>query len=156
MTGKIMQAGSPEGIRERFEYEDIIDLPHFVSKDRKHMSNGDRAAQFAPFAALSGYDDSISEAARTVSEYVELSEEERQELDRRFMIIEENIRERPEVVITSFVPDGKKKGGTYVSEKAVIRRIDTVERVMISVDKKKYRLDDIAGLECELFSRYMR
>ncbi|MBO4358178.1 MAG: hypothetical protein J5796_00065 [Erysipelotrichaceae bacterium] len=135
-------------------YEDIIGLPHFVSKDRKHMSNRDRAAQFAPFAALTGYDESINEAARMVDARIELSEEEKQDLDRKFMILEESVKDRPEVVITYFVPDRKKKGGMYLSEKITIRRIDCVERVIITADRKRYRLDDIDDLDGELFRNY--
>ena len=135
-------------------YEDIIGLPHFVSKDRKHMSNRDRAAQFAPFAALTGYDESINEAARMVDARIELSEEEKQDLDRKFMILEESVKDRPEVVITYFVPDRKKKGGMYLSEKITIRRIDCVERVIITADRKRYRLDDIDDLDGELFRNF--
>ena len=135
-------------------YEDIIGLPHFVSKNRKHMSNRDRAAQFAPFAALTGYDESINEAARMVDACIELSEEEKQDLDRKFMILEESVKDRPEVVITYFVPDRKKKGGMYLSEKITVRRIDCVERVIITADRKRYRLDDIDDLDGELFRNY--
>lgn len=135
-------------------YEDIIGLPHFVSKNRKHMSNRDRAAQFAPFAALTGYDESINEAARMVDARIELSEEEKQDLDRKFMILEESVKDRPEVVITYFVPDRKKKGGMYLSEKITVRRIDCVERVIITADRKRYRLDDIDDLDGELFRNY--
>ena len=135
-------------------YEDIIGLPHFVSKDRKHMSNRDRAAQFAPFAALTGYDESINEAARMVDARIELSEEEKQDLDRKFMILEESVKDRPEVVITYFVPDRKKKGGMYLSEKITVRRIDCVERVIITADRKRYRLDDIDDLDGELFRNF--
>ena len=135
-------------------YEDIIGLPHFVSKNRKHMSNRDRAAQFAPFAALTGYDESINEAARMVDARIELSEEEKQDLDRKFMILEESVKDRPEVVITYFVPDRKKKGGMYLSEKITVRRIDCVERVIITTDRKRYSLDDIDDLDGELFRNY--
>ena len=135
-------------------YEDIIGLPHFVSKNRKHMSNRDRAAQFAPFAALTGYDESINEAARMVDARIELSEEEKQDLDRKFMILEESVKDRPEVVITYFVPDRKKKGGMYLSEKITVRRIDCVERVIITADRKRYGLDDIDDLDGELFRNY--
>ncbi|MBR5755809.1 MAG: hypothetical protein IKX97_08350 [Erysipelotrichaceae bacterium] len=135
-------------------YEDIIGLPHFVSKDRKHMSNRDRAAQFAPFAALTGYDESINEAARMVDARIELSEEEKQDLDRKFMILEESVKDRPEIVITYFIPDKRKKGGMYLSEKITIRRIDCVERVIITTDRKRYRLDDIDDLDGELFRNY--
>ena len=135
-------------------YEDIIGLPHFVSKNRKHMSNRDRAAQFAPFAALTGYDDSINEAARMVDARIELSEEEKQDLDRKFMILEESVKDRPEIVITYFIPDKRKKGGMYLSEKITVRRIDCVERVIITTDRKRYRLDDIDDLDGELFRNY--
>lgn len=134
-------------------YDDIINLPHFVSKDRKHMSNHDRAAQFAPFAALTGYDDSIKEAARIVDEKIELGEQEIQELDYRFHIIETNIKDKPKVNITYFVKDKNKNGGTYFTKEITIRKIDMIDRIIITIDKEKYNLDDIYSIEGEIFEK---
>ena len=79
------------------DYEDIIGLPHFVSKNRRHMSLSDRAAQFAPFAALTGYEESISETARLTETEIEPGEAEREELDLKLKIIAEHINERPQI-----------------------------------------------------------
>ena len=132
-------------------YDDIIALPRFVSKNRPHMSNNDRAAQFAPFAGLVGFGESISEASRLTECFVELSEEEKQELDRKFHILEEHLKEQPEVQIEYFVQDEKKSGGAYVSTTAVIRRVDLVERLLIAADKRSFSFNDIRDLESPLF-----
>lgn len=137
------------------KYDDIIDLPRFVSKNRRHMSDHDRAAQFAPFAALSGYEESINEAARIVDDQIELGEEEIQLLDYRFHLIDMNIADRPEVIITYFVPDRNKKGGSYHKKKICIRRIDMVERILVTVDKEKYSLDDICMVEGQMFEKML-
>ena len=132
-------------------YDDIIDLPRFVSKNRPHMSNNDRAAQFAPFAGLVGFGESISEASRLTECFVELSEEEKQELDQKFHILESHLKEQPEVKIEYFVEDEKNSGGAYMSTTAVIRRVDLVERRLIAVDKRSFSFDDIRNLESPLF-----
>ena len=132
-------------------YDDIIGLPRFVSKNRSNMSINDRAAQFAPFAGLVGFGESISEASRLTECFVELSEEEKQELDQKFQILESHLKQRPEVKIEYFVQDEKKSGGAYVSTTAVIRRVDLVERVLIATDKRSFSFDVIRDLESPLF-----
>ena len=133
-------------------YDDIINLPRFVSRNRNHMSNHDRAAQFAPFAALSGFGESISEAARLVDEKIELGEEELQILNNKFVILENYIKDKPDITITYFVQDENKKGGIYYTENIRVRKIDLIERILISVDKRKYLFDDIYDIAGELFS----
>ena len=133
------------------KYDDIINLPRFVSKDRNHMSNHDRAAQFAPFAALSGFGESITEAARLVDEKIELSEEELQALNNRFEILEMYIKEKPKAIVTYFVKDENKKGGAYYSEEITVKKIDLIERILISEEKNKYHFEDIYNLEGEIF-----
>ena len=96
-------------------YDDIIGLPHHVSDRHAHMSGTDRAAQFAPFAALTGHDASIRETARLTDQPMELTEDHKAMLDRTLQYLLEHIEERPEVTITYFVPDNKKSGGAYVS-----------------------------------------
>ena len=133
-------------------YDDIINLPRFVSRNRNHMSNHDRAAQFAPFAALSGFGESISEAARLVDEKIELGEEELQILNNKFEILENYIKDKPDITITYFVQDENKKGGIYYTENIRVRKIDLIERILISVDKRKYSFDDIYDIAGELFN----
>ncbi|MCR4634362.1 MAG: hypothetical protein K5648_09580 [Erysipelotrichaceae bacterium] len=132
-------------------YDDIISLPRFVSKGRKHMSNYDRAAQFAPFDALTGYDEAIEETGRTTEDEILLGESEMRALDMKFALLREHIDERPEVVLTYFVPDLYKEGGSYKEEKIVVKRIDMNERALISADKKRYDLDYIIAVRSALF-----
>ena len=139
-------------------YGDIIDHPHWESPTHPPMSLYDRAAQFAPFAALSGYDEMIDEEARLVDNRIELSEEELEELNRKLSLIDETIRHgaRPVVTITYFVPDLLKPGGLYqtVTEKA--RRVDAIHGV-IQLDRKitvaesymEIQLKDILDMQME-------
>ena len=119
------------------KYDDIIDLPHFVSKNRKHMSNHDRAAQFAPFAALTGFGEMITEAARLTDEFIELGEQERNELDLSINYLNENIKNTPRIKIKHYVPDKYKEGGSYIEEEVVVKRIDFVSKVLILQDNRK-------------------
>ena len=136
-------------------YDDIIGLPHFKAHNRRQMSNHDRAAQFAPFAALTGYGESIEEAGRLTEEFIEPGEARKNELDRKFRIIADHISERPELTLEYFVPDLYKEGGEYREETVRVFRIDMYERVLITADKKKIGLDYISGIESPLFESYM-
>lgn len=135
------------------KYDDIINLPHFVSKNRNHMSNHDRAAQFAPFAALNGFGESISEAARLVDEKIELGEQEIQKLNNKFELLEMNIKNKPKVILTYFVKDINKNGGAYYTQEVTVKKIDMIERLLISDDKQKYHLDDIYDIEGDFFKQ---
>lgn len=132
-------------------YLDIIDLPHFVSKERKHMSNLERAAQFAPFAALTGYDDSIREEARLTDSKVELNDEQEDQLNQKFSLLEEHQSEHPLIRITWFCPDERKKGGRYREKDLVLHQIDPVNRLLIASDHSRYPMDDILDVEGQLF-----
>ena len=132
------------------KYHEILYAPRPLSK-RKHMSLHDRAAQFSPFAALTGHGDAIKETARLTDEEIELSEEEARVLDRKFSYLLNKADERPKVTITYFVYDKYKYGGKYVSKEIEIRRIDLVKRQIFTVDKKVYDIDLIIEMEGELF-----
>ena len=116
---------------ECHRYDDVINRQHPTSKKHPRMSNMNRAAQFAPFAALTGYEESIEETARLTDRRIELSEYEIEELNAKLNFIQEHIKERPEVTITYFQPDERKEGGTYVTVTGKVRRIDEVNRVII-------------------------
>ena len=133
------------------KYDDIIDLPHHVSATRPRMSMIDRAAQFSPFAALTGYDAAIKETGRLTDRRIELSEDERIVLDRKQQILLDYIGDRPEVSITYFVPDERKDGGAYVTVTGRVKRMDEIERLLILVDGTKIPLDEIQDLSGELF-----
>ena len=132
-------------------YEDIINLPHHVSKTRPQMSMMDRAAQFSPFAALTGYDAAIKETGRLTEERLEIGAEAKAVLDRKQQYLLEVIADKPEITVTYFMPDERKSGGSYVTVTGKLKRLDDVERMLILTDGKKILLDDIADLESELF-----
>ena len=112
-------------------YDDVIWRQHPTSKKHPRMSRMNRAAQFAPFAALTGYEESIEETARLTDRRIELSEYEIEELNAKLNFIQEHIKERPEVIITYFQPDGRKEGGKYLTVTGRIRWIDEVNGVMV-------------------------
>lgn len=132
-------------------YDDIIGLPHHVSDKRPQMSLRDRAAQFLPFAALTGYDDAIRETARLTDEKPELREDALELLDRRLAVLEANLGARPEISVTFFKKDEKKQGGAYALKTGVVRRIDGYERRLLFEDGSSIPLADILLLEGDVF-----
>ncbi len=133
------------------KYDDIINHPHHQSKTRKHMSQCDRAAQFSPFAALTGYDDSLKEAARWTDEKMELGEAQTEAVNARLNFLIEHLREAPYVVVTYFKPDEKKTGGAYLTAEGQVKKIDEYEQCIIFTDKRKIKFENILDIQCELF-----
>ena len=121
----------------RTAYADIIDLPHWESPKHPRMSLQDRAAQFAPYAALVGYGDMVKEEARETECFTAPGEDEAQELSRALKEIagETEKGNRPACVLTYFIPDGRKAGGETVTVKEAVRRIDPVQRKIILAKK---------------------
>ena len=115
------------------------------------MSMIDRAAQFSPFAALTGYDAAVKETARLTEQKIELDEYEKAALDQRILLLQEHLKELPEVTITHFVPDEHKDGGKYVSITEAVKKIDTYEKQIVLVDKSKIPIENILSIEGELF-----
>ncbi len=115
------------------------------------MSMIDRAAQFSPFAALTGYDAAVKETARLTEQQIELDEYEKAALDQRILLLQEHLKELPEVTITHFVPDERKDGGKYVSITEAVKKIDTYEKQIVLVDKSKISIENILSIEGELF-----
>ena len=134
------------------KYREIIDLPHHVSKTRPQMPMSDRAAQFAPFAALTGYDSAIKETGRLTDEKIELGEESLTALNARYQMLMDVLAEGPEVRITYFKPDERKAGGAYVTITGAIRKIDDFEQIIIMQDGTRIPMGDVLSLEGELFS----
>ena len=128
------------------EYDDIIDLPRPKSK-HEPMPMSDRAAQFSPFAALTGYDAAIAETARLTDQRIELSEEERAELDYKQQYLA--TLDAPTVTVTYFVPDERKTGGAYVTHTGVLKRVDEVERMVVFKDGLRVPLDEVMDIKCE-------
>lgn len=125
------------------EYDDIIYLPHHQSSKRPHMSSHQRAAQFAPFAALTGHDAAIDETARLTDQKLELSDEQADHLNAQIQWIIENINDKPQVEITYFVPDNHKSGGEYVTVTGCVRRFDDSNREIVFVDGMTVAIDDV-------------
>ena len=136
------------------EYGDIINLPHPESKKHKRMSMRDRAAQFSPFAALTGHDAAIKETARLTDGFVDLDESMKATLDEKLVLILEKLNEKPMVTITYFLKDEKKAGGSYEVAEGWIRKVDFYERVIEMGDRSKILLDHVVDIECELFRLY--
>jgi len=134
------------------KYDDIINLPHHTSSKRPRMSMIDRAAQFSPFAALTGYDAAVKETARLTDQCIELDEYSKAALDERLRLVQEHLKEYPEVTITYFQPDERKDGGAYLSVIGSIKKIDTYEKCVVMMDKQKIPIDEIFGIDGDLFS----
>lgn len=134
------------------QYNDIINLPHHVSANRPQMSMFDRAAQFSPFAALTGYDAAIKETGRLTDQRIELTEDSRAVLDRKQLLLVDNLADYPEVSVTFFVPDERKSGGAYVTVTGRVKKVDDYQRLLLLTDGTKIALDEILDIESELFN----
>ena len=135
-------------------YGDIINLPHPESRKHKRMSMRDRAAQFSPFAALTGHDAAIKETARLTDGFVDLDESMKATLDEKLVLILERSNEKPIVTITYFLKDEKKAGGSYEVVEGWIRKVDFYERVIEMGDRSKILLDYVIDIESDLFRVY--
>ncbi len=126
------------------KYKDIINLPHHVSETRTRMSIETRAAQFLPFAALTGYDEAVRESARRTREKIELAEDARATLDES---LRRAVSEGAEVDVTWFVPDGRKSGGEYVTVRGRIKRVDTLVGALLLDSGEWIALEDILSVD---------
>ena len=133
-------------MRMNNRYDEIINLPHHVSKTRPQMPMSDRAAQFAPFAALTGYESAIKETGRLTDERIELDEEALAALDRKYQLLIEALDDAPEVTITYFHPDERKAGGQYVSATGTVKKVDTFGRRILLQDGTRIPLDSVYDL----------
>ncbi len=133
-------------------YDDIIHLPHPVSTKHPQMSATDRAAQFSPFAALTGYDAAIRETARLTEERVELDEEAKLRLDDKLRMVQEMLIEQPDLLVTYFQADNRKSGGCYITVRGSVKKIDVYEQVLVMTEGLQIPISDIYELEGELFN----
>ena len=133
------------------KYDDIIDLPHPEPQTHPRMPMRDRAAQFAPFAALTGYDAAIRENARLTQERIDPAEAELASLDRRFRLLQEHLEEQPEVRLTRFRPDERKPGGVYETVSGIVKQIDLIARRIRLLDGTDIPMDDVLTLDGALF-----
>ena len=132
-------------------YDDILLLPHHVSEKHPPMSRLDRAAQFSPFAALTGYEAAVKETARLTDRRIELDESEKGAIDQRLTLVQERLPVPTEVTITYFMPDKKKAGGAYVNISGTVKKIDDYERMVILRNGTSIPIDDILHINGELF-----
>lgn len=136
-------------------YDDIINLPHHVSTTRPHMTVFDRAAQFSPFAALTGYDSAIKETARLTDERIQLDEYTQDALSDRLQIIADRIKEYPEIAIAYFQPDARKNGGTYVTAISMVKKLDEYKRIVVMTDGTVIPFDEIISIDGQIFDSMM-
>lgn len=127
-------------------YDSILNLPHPVSKKHPQMSIADRAAQFAPFAALTGYGAAITETGRLTDEKRELDECEKAALNEKLLDIRARSKSRPVVRFTCFLPDAKKAGGVYADVTGAVRRLDNTAQAVIMTDGTRVPFDDIVAI----------
>ena len=129
------------------DYSDIINLPHHVSHNHPQMPMEARAAQFAPFAALTGYDAVIHETARQTDKHVELEEYDNERLNRIFSELMDSLEEHPVVTVSYFKPDEHKAGGAYVTVTGQLKKIDTYEQLMVMEDGTAIPIGNIMDLQ---------
>ena len=147
-------------MNDAHKYDDIINLPHHVSTRHPQMPLLDRAAQFSPFAALTGHDAAIKETQRLTDEWIELNEDRKELLDEKLQMIRESLSTGkgghglPEIMFTYFKPDGKKSGGAYLSIQGKVKKIDEYSHQVILEDGTAMTIEHIAGIEGELFRGY--
>lgn len=134
------------------KYDDIINLPHHVSKKHPQMSLHDRAAQFSPFAALTGHKAAINETARLTDEKQILSEDVIAKLNEQLNLIKENIGTNLIVTITYFVPDDRKSGGAYISNTGVVKKINEYNHTVILTDNTVIPIEQISEMQSDIFS----
>lgn len=137
--------------QEEHQYDDIINLPHHVSKKHPQMSLFNRAAQFSPFAALTGHEDAINETARLTDVFVELSDDKKEQLDEQLQLLKENLNQKPECEIVYFQPDEKKDGGIYVTVHGRVKKIDEYAHQIIFTDGTVLPIEHIFSVRGELF-----
>lgn len=135
-------------------YADIMNLPRHVSVEREHMSLYDRAAQFSPFAALTGFEGAIRETARLTDHKIELDETQKTILDEKLRILREQMGEKQETAESEFVyfrPDDKKVGGEYITVRGVVSKMDTHGKTIILQDGSRIPVDEIVDITGDLF-----
>ena len=141
--------GAP--VNDEHRYDDMLDMPHHVSPKRPKMSLHDRAAQFAPFAALTGFGAAITESDRLTERRIELGEAEAAELTEKLRILEARQSEQPEISVTWFVPDARKEGGRYEVAEGRLRRIVPEEYALIFTDGRVFDLESVIYVDGSIF-----
>ena len=136
------------------KYDDIINLPRHVSKNHPQMSLYARSAQFAPFAALTGYDGMIQETSRFINQKIEIDEELKVILDSKLKIIQEKIKIQPEITFTYFIPDLKKEGGSYIIKTGRVKKIDIYNQVIYLLDDTEIPINEIIDITGDIIKSF--
>lgn len=133
-------------------YDDIINMPHHVSKNHLPMSIKNRAAQFAPFKALEGYEDAINETRRLTNEFIELDESTKYITDVKLQMLKHNIYKHPKITVVYFKADNRKKGGEYITYTGNVKKIDSYNKTIIMLDKKVINIAMIVDVKGDIFN----
>jgi len=136
------------------KYEKIINLPHHVSKKHPPLSRDSCAAQFSPFAALTGYEEIVSDAARATDEKTELDDDAKLRLSGKLQIVLDHIDEDPVVSVTYFLPDKKKSGGRYVTVDGTVKKYDNYEKMIYMTNGTVIRLNDLYEIKGKIITEY--
>ena len=134
-------------MKESHQYDDIINLPHHVSEKHPHMPMTDRAAQFSPFAALTGYDAAIVETARPTDDKRELSEEQKQIISKQLYDLQNCIKSAPYITVVFFEKDRRKTGGTYRTVTGTVKKVDEYSRTLEMAEGLSIPFEDILSLD---------
>ena len=137
---------------KKHPYADLLDVPRPTQHIRPPMPRQDRAAQFAPFAALTGHNAAIRETARVTQSQIQLTEDEKERLDYKQQLLQAHLAQHPAVTVTYFLPDGKKDGGEYRELVGKLRGINLHRRVLGLMDGTEIALDDMVELHSPLFT----
>lgn len=132
-------------------YDDIISLPHHESAKHPKMPALDRAAQFMPFAALTGHNAAVRETERLTDSRMELDEMKKEELNEHLQFIKEQLLQKPQISITYFLPDTQKNGGAYLTITGTVRKIEQTRHQVIMENGTVIPMDDIYEIESALF-----
>lgn len=133
-------------MEQTHRYDDILHLPHHVSEKHPQMPMIDRAAQFSPFAALTGYDDAIDEAARRTDAKRELTEEQQQYISTQLHALKRREKDAPDLSVTYFLKDLKKAGGSYLTIRGKVKKVDELSGMLILLDGSMIAFDDILDI----------
>ncbi|MBQ5343508.1 MAG: hypothetical protein J6Z24_08670 [Oscillospiraceae bacterium] len=140
--------------RYSHEYDDIIGLPHHTSSRHPRLPMSSRAAQFAPFAALTGFEGVIAEKGRLTDSFTELDDDMKEDIDLKLELLGSMVGDSPKATFTYFVPDRKKEGGSYSTVTGRIKKIDDIERIIILKNGTRIRIDDLFSITGEVFREY--
>ena len=135
--------------KDEHRYDDIINLPHYQSKKRAHMSLEDRAAQFASFAALTGHEEAIEETARLTEKKIVLDEAAKEAISEKLFEISQSLDKKWNISITYFKPDRFKDGGFYLTDIGVVKKIDEVEKIIVMDNGMRIEIEGIIGVEID-------